>query len=107
MTIQDLQQEVEDWTGTNFPQAEATDILLGVVEEVGEMAHAHLKKKQEIRGDGRLHQMEIIDAIGDVIVYLTHYSILMGINLEEAIDTTWRTVRERDWVKYPGNGVDV
>jgi NTP pyrophosphatase (non-canonical NTP hydrolase) len=86
----------------NFPLQKKYQPLLGLVEEVGELAHAHLKDEQEIRGHA--HEAEKLDAVGDIFVYLMSYCNASGYDLEEIILDTWRTVEQRDWRKDPVSG---
>jgi NTP pyrophosphatase (non-canonical NTP hydrolase) len=78
--------------------------LLGSVEELGELAHAHLKGEQGIR----LTPEEVVekkkDAIGDVLVYLAHYMYLERMSFYECIERAWGEVRERDWKKNTLDG---
>ena len=101
--LQVLQAEATIWKAKNFPNAMAYQPLLGVVEEVGELTHTHLKMEQGIRLDEQLLEKKI-DAVGDIVIYLTHYCILNGIDLHSAVFNTWQDVKERDWIKYPNNG---
>lgn len=69
-----LVKERDEWVAKNFPPYEGeipgNDSILGCIEELGELAHAHLKSKQGIRGSTEAHDAAAKDAIGDVIVYL-------------------------------------
>lgn len=103
-TLEDLQGEVEKWSRYNFPGKKPYQPLLGVVEEVGELAHSHLKNEQGIRGNSVEHFNKSIDAVGDVIIYLADYCSQMGIDMQTALDITWHEVKKRDWIKYPKNG---
>jgi hypothetical protein len=48
--LRKFQQEQKDWSKRNFPtQNTPYRPLLGVMEEVGELSHAHLKAEQGIR----------------------------------------------------------
>jgi hypothetical protein len=66
--------ERDEWVARNFPPGPddipGNDSILGVVEELGELAHAHLKAKQGIRGTQAEHDAAAKDAIGDITVYL-------------------------------------
>jgi NTP pyrophosphatase (non-canonical NTP hydrolase) len=101
-----LQTQQAEWHQRNFPQDEGKPHrpLLGIVEEAGELAHAHLKAEQGIRGTAADHLGEARDAIGDIVIYLASYCSMTGIDLEEAVWQTWRDVRERDWLRYPTDG---
>lgn len=95
------------WTEHNFPNATPWEPLVGMVEELGELAHAHLKGVQSIRHTAKeIHKMKI-DAIGDILVYLSHYCRLQNIDPEEALWTAWLQIKDRDWKKNPLNAATV
>lgn len=104
----DLMQDLhKKWTDKNFPNQIADDCFKGIVEEVGELAHADLKKKQGIRGTAEELDAEARDAVGDIMIYLLGYCTQRGWKLSEVLQDTWgKVVSKRDWVKYPGNGID-
>ncbi len=104
-TIQRLQNDHQKWLRRNFPGQQAHDALLGLTEEVGELAHAHLKAQQAIRGTLEEHREAAADAIGDIVIYLLSYCNTNGYDLNRCIRDAWTEVRERDWIKYPKNGV--
>ena len=90
--IRELQREVREWTGKNFPNNKPHMPLLGAMEELGELAHAHLKQEQGIattRGNKR-------DAIGDIIIYLCNYCSLNDIDIQTAIEVAWDNVQRRN-----------
>jgi NTP pyrophosphatase (non-canonical NTP hydrolase) len=100
--IRELQVQHVNWLSHNFPEQQDHQPLLGIVEEVGELAHALLKSEQGIRGGN--HRAEELDAIGDIFIYMLSYCNTRGIDLEDVIEGTWRAVRERDWVADPAGG---
>lgn len=104
MNLYDLQEEVSEWGQHNFPNTNAEQQLLGVVEELGELCHARLKAMQGIRGTVAEHEEAEMDAIGDMIIFLTRYCDFKGFNLHYIIEKTWNEVRARDWIKFPKNG---
>lgn len=68
-----LVEERNEWIAHNFPDQKSEpgfETTMGVVEEVGELAHCHLKELQGIRGTAEEHQANARDAIGDITVYL-------------------------------------
>lgn len=103
--IRELQIKHSEWASRNFPNAVSDDALIGIVEEVGELAHAHLKAKQCIRGTPEQHRLDKMDAIGDIFMYMLHYCTLEGIDAEMTIVDTWYTISQRDWLKNKENGV--
>lgn len=101
----DFQNEVYVWRSRQpWDQLNPTHPLLGVVEEVGELAHAHLKREQGIRGTPEEHDAAKVDAIGDILVYLADYCERNGISLGFALIDTWEKVRKRDWSKNKETG---
>lgn len=104
-TIGDLQAAHKEWLYRNFPNQKPHEPLLGLAEEVGELAHAHLKHDQGIRSfDQNRTQLEKEDAVGDIFIYLMSYCNANEINLESAVYHTWSKVRRRDWVNNPHDG---
>lgn len=100
-----FQSQVGRWAEGNFGKTPAYRPLLGAVEEMGELAHAQLKKEQGVREGEERFEIDASDAIGDILVYLAHYCAVTGLSLQEAVDTTWAKVRQRDWKKYPKTGM--
>lgn len=96
-----IQTEAKQWTIRNFPNAIPSQAILGIVEELGELSHQHLKAEQGIR---ETSPEKAKDAIGDMIIYIMHYCNLMGWDLDKIIFDTWDIVKKRDWIKYPKNG---
>lgn len=96
--LETLQSQVAEWSTRNFGGRHGTGYrpLLGVFEELGELAHAHLKAEQGIRTNED-HEAAKIDAVGDVVIYLVDYCNGQGIDFAKAVQTTWELVRKRDW----------
>lgn len=73
MDWQQLIKERDEWVAHNFPDNKLPrpqESILGMIEEIGELAHSHLKELQNIRGTAEEHQANAKDAIGDTTVYL-------------------------------------
>lgn len=92
-----VQLEAWEWTKLNFPGQVPWQPLMGVVEEVGELAHAYLKATQNIRGSAASHREAMIDAVGDQMVFLVNFCSHLGIDASEALRTTWTQVKARNW----------
>lgn len=101
LTFGQLQREHARWAKRNFPDKDPYEPLLGVMEEVGELSHAHLKAVQGIRGTKEEHAEKAKDAIGDIIVFLADYCTENGYDMQEIVETVWAEVRRRDWKKNP------
>jgi NTP pyrophosphatase (non-canonical NTP hydrolase) len=97
--INRIQEEQFEWSKANFGPQDPMLPLLGVVEEVGELCHAVLKRKQGIRMNEDHLAMEK-DAIGDIVIYLMDYCNRRGFNLLNLVSRAWDEVRQRDWSPY-------
>lgn len=104
MTLDILQREVSQWASRNFPNALPYQPLLGAVEELGELAHAHLKNEQGIRGTPEEHHAAKKDAVADAVIYLSHYCHLNGLHIADCVETAWGEVKHRDWLKNQKDG---
>jgi hypothetical protein len=58
-----------EWAKYNFPGIDPQDTMFGVVEELGELCHSHIKKKSRIRNNED-HDGKAMDAVGDLIIFL-------------------------------------
>ncbi len=102
-TFHQLQVEVREWSTRNFGVNPALWKFLGIVEEVGELAHAELKMLQGIRTNED-HEAKGKDAVGDMLVYLADFCSRRGWDLQEIIEQVWHRVSQRDWKKDPVRG---
>lgn len=173
MELSKLQKAVAEWSSRNFGDDPAHGLrpLLGVAEEVGELAlvaleghvrtdsemacaadllyvqallgrvfHHALKSMQNIRGHKAedLERIALVadrlvfymaaflqeegvglpapvafrhdraeqraDAVGDILIYLSDYCRRNGLDLNEALETTWAKVKQRNWKLNPETG---
>jgi NTP pyrophosphatase (non-canonical NTP hydrolase) len=104
MSISEIQREHWEWEKANFPNKQPWQPVFGLIEELGELAHAELKAAQGIRGDAWQHEAEAWDAVGDIVIYLISYCNGKGWDLEHIIEETWAQVRRRDWKANPETG---
>lgn len=49
INLDEIQEEQRLWSRDNFGMSPTWQPILGVVEEVGELSHAYLKRSQNIR----------------------------------------------------------
>lgn len=103
LTLRQLQEEHQPWLKHNFPSVEPWEALVGLQEEVGELAHAHLKGFNGIRGlkDGTTIAAAKQDAVGDILIYLVSYCITNSLDLQHCLEVTWNRVKARDWIADP------
>lgn len=108
ITLSQLQEEQAAWAQRNFPDSMVKGDfmwqLLGIVEEVGELAHAGLKHHQDIRGSKDKHLNDMKDAVADAIIFMAGLCTTMGFDMEEVVSDTWEMVRKRDWLADKVNG---
>lgn len=127
LTIRELQKQYVAWSQYNFPNKKPHEPLLGIFEELGELAeqapmnlhliqaliyighlaHAHLKREQGIRGTADEHHAKAKDAVGDILIFLIDYCDKQGYDLQEIAETTWAEVSKRDWKKDAKTGGSV
>lgn len=103
-TIQSIQIEQAVWAQRNFGDRNPYDAILGIMEELGELSHAMLKKKQGIRGSEEEHIAAAKDAIGDMLVYMLDFCTGMKWDMMQILDETWTEVEKRDWVANRQDG---
>lgn len=106
MNLEQFQTEYAEWVEHNFPNSKPYQPLLGALEELGELAHAHLKAEQGIRGSKEDHENAKVDAVGDTVIYLCQYCMLNGFTLSHALEVAWAEVRKRDWKADSVRGVE-
>lgn len=102
-----LQREHAEWATRNFGPGKPDSHLasmLGVMEEVGELAHSVLKGRQGIRGTAQEHRAAAEDAVGDIVVFLSDFCTRYDIDFQYAIEKTWAQVKQRDWTKNKVDG---
>jgi NTP pyrophosphatase (non-canonical NTP hydrolase) len=99
-----IQLQHRRWIEHNFPGQTEFQAFMGMVEEMGELSHHLLKREQNIRGRNVNHEREIRDACADLVIFMMGLADVEGFSLLNAINEAWDQVKERDWIKYPGDG---
>lgn len=99
-----VQESAAEWYKYNFGKDKPHHNFLGVVEEIGELAHATLKMEQGIRGTKEEHMAKIKDASADIVIFLCQLATAHKFDLESEVIKAWDEVKFRDWKKYPGKG---
>ena len=94
-----LQLDIDEWVKKNFATHPLHHPLLGLVEEVGELSHAVLKREQKIRLNEN-HDAEIRDAVGDILIYLIDFCNAEAISISNCLQETWGNVKKRDWNEH-------
>lgn len=106
------QRELSEWQEKNFGKSGNTSktvwCVIGMSEELGELSHFLLKRKQKIRegASGGDLKKEIGDAFADVIIYGIQAMTCEGIDAEQVIKNTISEVLTRNFVNNPyGEGL--
>ena len=99
LTLRQLQTENFHWVKKNFSDRTKDHPLIGLVEEVGELCHAHLKHAHKIRGFQDLRKFEEYaeDAVGDIIIFLADYCNAHNLDIQDCLEETWAKVKKRKW----------
>lgn len=104
ISLDTLQDQHQVWSKYNWGGQRSWAPLMGMVEELGELAHSHLKRHQGIRYHEDLDRKGQ-DAVGDILIYAAHYCNTQEWSMQQLLDETWMEVRERDWIQNPDTGV--
>jgi len=111
MIMRQVQDEINEWSERNFGKVPNEQIplrvssFLGMVEELGELAHAMLKWSQGIRGTPEEHQEAVKDSIADLLVFTLDFCGRNGMDAERLLADVWSKVKQRDWTKNQMNGI--
>lgn len=73
-------REVGEWSRRNFPNTTPLDPAEGLIEEIGELARARVKRRCGIRGTAAEWDAKERDAIGDAGVFLCNLASQLGIH---------------------------
>ena len=103
--LRETQDEITEWSNKNFGVVLNSQIpyrvssFLGMVEEMGEIAHSILKLTQGIRGETSTHIEGIKDGIADLLIFLLDFCGRNGMDAESLLNDVWAKVKLRDWTK--------
>ncbi len=102
MNLREFQAEHGQWVARTFREQPHSHLLLGILEEAGELAHSFLKDAQGIprRRGSRDEQQQ--DAVGDLVLYVVALADAKGWDLETILQATSRRVRARSWRRQEG-----
>jgi hypothetical protein len=78
----ELTPQVGAWSARNFPKGTVYDTFEGMMEELGELAHARLKGRQGIRGTPEEHHEAEVDACCDMAIYLIDMLYRSAVSLD-------------------------
>lgn len=75
--LEQLQSDQVAWVKYNFPNRPLHHPLLGIIEEFGELDEAT---------EDLPHELDIKDAIADIMIFMADYCTMMSLNLQEIYD---------------------
>lgn len=86
LTLEEIFSELAKWEPANFGPWEDVALQhrpgIGMIEELGEMAHAHLKHEEQIRMN-ESHMENLQDAIGDFSIFMLSFAGRNQLDIEE------------------------
>jgi NTP pyrophosphatase (non-canonical NTP hydrolase) len=94
-SINEIQNEILEWQNSNFEFRKPHEMYLGLIEEVGELAHARMKYEHEYYPFDYYYQ-ETKDAIGDIAIQLIGLCSQHYLNFEEVLNDIWNYVKTRN-----------
>ena len=75
-----------------------------LIANLGALCHAHLKGEQKIRGTEAESQEKKVYALVEILCDLAHFANGLGKTSQECLESAWKEVKKRDWIKFPGDG---
>lgn len=98
MSYADYEMKILQWAEARriIPNSTPETQLLKAMSEMGELADATIK------GD----RLDVMDAVGDVMVCLVNYCALQDINLVDCMELAYEQIKDRKGTLLP-NGVFV
>lgn len=95
----DFIKKVVKWQETNFGENEVSKNIFGLMEELGELAHAQLKGEQKVRFTSKQFLEMKKDAVGDLVLFLIGYCVAQKFDFNKCLKNSWNVVKRRDYKK--------
>lgn len=99
------QRQINEWQDRNFGPQTTETMVLGMMEEIGEVARYLVKRRNRIRSEVS-QPGTVPHEIGDVIVFALQVLTNEGWEAERVLGETFERVLARDWKLNPENGGD-
>lgn len=95
-TLKQYQQMLDDIDGNEIPKEYTSILILGIMEELGEMARAYLAQKGRKPTNKRAQEDETYkQELGDIIVTIMRLARIKHIDLDERVQYTINKIRKR------------
>jgi len=104
--IIEVQEEIKMWSYHNFGNRPSYQMILGMMEELGELSHHYIKREQKIRTNED-HDEGIEDSLADLCIYLLDFCANENIDFELAFNKAWEQVKKRNWKSNSKDGMSV
>lgn len=76
--------------------------IYGIVISIGRLSHADLKHQQKIRAyTTERYLQEARSQIASIYIGLSNYCMTIDCSIDECIETAYRAILKRDWIKNP------
>lgn len=103
--INNVQQRLEEWQSSQFGKPTKDQLIMGMADKAGCLAHYELKRQQKIREGAVFND----DQINDIMAEDVCHSMIYGINLltelgypaDQILTRIVEKVMSRDWNKDP------
>lgn len=90
------QTEIATWSAISYPALSDGEEVLGIVEEVGELARAVNKRSQGVRGNAEKWTAEIEKELGDIFIKTADVADRLGFTWAALARKRWATVSKRN-----------
>jgi NTP pyrophosphatase (non-canonical NTP hydrolase) len=95
-TIVDYQNDLKNLDKGKKPKDYTSMLILGIVEEIGEMARAYLAKKGRKPENPRARADETYkQELGDIIVAIMKLANIKNINLDKLVEYSLNKIKKR------------
>lgn len=98
MTLDEIQLEQTAWSTRNFGAQPAHRPLLGIIEELAELEEALLAEDDDLAGKDA-----VVDAIGDVSIYMLDYCGKRGWRMQDVWDARCALPGYEEFIFGPSN----
>ena len=89
-TLQKYQREVGEWAEHNYPFAPASQPILQMISELGDLSLHHMAQELGIRGDVLQKRSRVERAMGRLITHMAHYCNIRGMELSKLVEANWQ-----------------
>lgn len=94
--LDEIQDRLHEWRSEEYPEWTERAMVTGAMQELGEVAE--VLDKGEFYHQAEYSDEELMDEIGDVVIYMIGLASMRGYSAEECLQMAAEKVLEdRDW----------